>query len=204
MRMRLVACVLLIWPVVGRADVVFPRDKTAHVVASPQTPLEQRILDRLTNYMERVLRQAPEVAASLDKVPAGAPAILLTSKESPIPLPISLPTHSPESYGLATTEADGHAIVACAGVSDRGLKRAVQRAIIESRQEAAALVFPAVKRSESPWIPHREWTVCPWTPLFVRGRFVNPDADRRMDITRYGQRQLADYAEMLDWFGFSG
>ena len=72
------------------------------------------------------------------------------------------------------------------------------------RQDATSLVFPEMKRIESPWIPHREWTVCPWTPLQVRGVFANPNADRRLDITLYGEQQLADYAEMLDWFGYSG
>ena len=38
----------------------------------------------------------------------------------------------------------------------------------------------------------------------VRGVFANPNADRRLDITLYGEQQLADYAEMMDWFGYSG
>jgi hypothetical protein len=204
MRMRLVACILLLAAVAGRGEVVFPRDKAAHVVASPQTTLEQRLVGRLTGYLSRVLRQPPVILASLEQAPPGTPIILLSSKESPIPLPISLPADSPESYGLVTTESRGHAVVAAVGATDRGLKRAIQRLIIESRQEPSLLVIADMKRTESPWIPHREWTVCPWTPLFVRGVFVNPQADRRMDITRYGEEQLADYAEMFDWFGYSG
>ena len=204
MRTSSLVWIILVSSVSARAEVVFPQETVAHVVASPQTPLEQRLLGRLTDYLGRVLRQPAMVVEELEQVPAAAPAILLATKESPIPLPVSLPANSPESYALVTAESQGHAVVVAVGVTDRGLKRAIQRMIIESRQKPAALVFPDVNRTVSPWIPHREWTVCPWTPLYVRGAFVNPRADRRLDITLYGDRQLADYAEMLDWFGYSG
>ena len=204
MSMRIGLLIAMLCAAPGRAEVVFPRDTTAHIVASPQNALEQRLLSRLSDYLSRVLGKPPRVTEKLEQVPATAPAIVLSSGTVRIPLPISPPAASPEGYALLTTQLDGHAVVAAIGAGDRGLKRAIQRMVIESRQEAAALVFPEMKRIESPWIPHREWTVCPWTPLQVRGVFTNPHADRRLDITLYGEQQLADYAEMLDWFGYSG
>jgi hypothetical protein len=38
----------------------------------------------------------------------------------------------------------------------------------------------------------------------VRGVFVNPYADERMNIWQYSGPQIAQYVEMYDWFGFSG
>ena len=204
MCMRMGLLIVMLYAAPGRAEVVFPRGATAHIVASPQNALQRRLLNRLSDYVSRVLRKTPRVTDTLDQVPANAPVILLSSGTGHPRLPISPPAASPEGYALLTTQLNGHAVVAAIGASDRGLKRAIQRIVIESRQEAAAMVFPEMKRIESPWIPHREWTVCPWTPLQVRGVFANPNADRRLDITLYGEQQLADYAEMLDWFGYSG
>ncbi len=202
--MKIAVSILLVCSVSLRAEMVLPRGTAAHVVATPGTPLERRVLRQLKSYLERVLGKPAVVAADLPHTPDGAPVILLVSAASPIPLPMSLPSDSPESYGVVTTQSGGHTVVAAVGAGDRGLKRAVQRLIIDSRQEAAGLIFPEAKRVASPWIPHREWTVCPWTPLHVRGVFVNPRADRRLDITHFGERQLADYAEMFDWFGYNG
>jgi hypothetical protein len=173
-------------------------------VAAPQTELEQHLLSRLSAYLTRVLIERPVVVRRLDEVRPGRPAILLSAQESPVALPFELAEQAPEAWGLATLDVQGHPLVVAVGRSDRGLKRAVQRLIIESRQERAALVVPETSRTAAAWIPHREWTVCPWTPLFVRGMFVNPHADRRLDMTLYSDRQLADYVEMMDWFGYSG
>lgn len=90
------------------------------------------------------------------------------------------------------------------GATDRRLKRAVQRLIIASRQEDGGLSFPDAALAGKPWIPQREWALCPWAPQHVRGVFLNPYADNRMDIWQSGDMQLARYVDLFDWLGFSG
>ena len=52
-------------------DVLFKRGASGYIVAAPATPLEQRVCDRLSEYMTRVLGAETKVASSLDSVPAG-------------------------------------------------------------------------------------------------------------------------------------
>jgi hypothetical protein len=47
------------------AEVRFPRGEAAHVVASPATTLEQRGVQRLTAYLDRVLGQPTVVQPDL-------------------------------------------------------------------------------------------------------------------------------------------
>ena len=75
---------------------------------------------------------------------------------------------------------------------------------MKSRQTEGGLKIPELKLAEKPWIPEREYTVVAWAPRYVRGAFVNPYADERMNVWLYSERQLATYTEMFDWFGFSG
>ena len=79
MSMRTGLLIAMLCAAPGRAEVVFPRDTTAHIVASPQNALEQRLLNRLSDYVSRVLRKPPRVTAELEQVPATAPAIVLSS-----------------------------------------------------------------------------------------------------------------------------
>lgn len=185
-------------------EIKFERGKPAHIVACPGTDLEHRLQSRLGKYLELVLDTPPVVVESLDAVPASASAVLLCGKSVPSPFEMHPPTGHPESFTLMTGEAHGHPVVVCAGASDRGLKRAIQRLIVLSQQAPDGLLIRKLDLSESPWIPRREWTVCPWTPEDVRADFFNPYADRRMNIYRYCDRRLAGYAEMFDWFGYSG
>jgi hypothetical protein len=186
------------------AAVVFPRGEPAHVVATPRSPLERRVLERLTDYLSQVTGQPAVVARSLRAVPAGQPAVLLVSPGKRAPLGLEPPGDHPEAFALATGSAQGRPVVAACGRTARGLKRAVQRLIIASRQSPEALRIPPLGLAESPWIARREWTLCPWDPLHVRGVFLNPEADRRMDIYRYSRDRLGRYVAMLDAFGFSG
>lgn len=186
------------------ANVEFPRGASAYVVAAPDTALAKRTLARLIDYLGKVLKRGAIVTATLEAVPNGAPAIILASRELEYPIPIKAPTDNPESFALRTAEAGGRRVVVAVGNTDRGLKRAVQTLIIKSRQEKTALVIPSMDLAESPWIAHREWTICPWQPQFVRGCFYDTKADQRMNIWRYDDHRLAKYVEMFDWFGFSG
>jgi hypothetical protein len=82
----------------------------------------------------------------------------------------------------------------------------VQRLIVKSRQCESGFEVPPLNISVKPWIPEREWTLCPWTPEYIYGmrRIANPFADRRMNIWLYSRLQMTDYIEMFDSFGFSG
>ncbi|MHC4441638.1 MAG: beta-N-acetylhexosaminidase family protein [Planctomycetota bacterium] len=187
--------------------VTFPRGQTAHVVVKPNNELERRMLGRLTTYLEGVLGEPATIVPSLDVIRNGTPAIILSNAKVGSPIPLDLPKDSRESFALVTERIGGRpgrSVVVAAGNSDRGLKRAIQRLIINSRQRPDGLEIPKLHISQSPWIPHREWTMCPWDPEFVRGRFRHGHTDKRLNIYLYSDRRLADYVEMLDWFGFSG
>ncbi len=188
----------------GFAAVEFPAAAAAHIVAQPQTSLEHRVTARLADYLGRVLGQPAQIVPSLAAVPTGAPAILLTSAGNELSADLAVPTASPEAFALETRRLDGHEVVVAAGRTDRGLKRAVQRLVLRSEQRAPGLVIPALQLAEQPWIPRREWTLVAWSPELVRGVFSNPYADKRMNVWLYSDRQVADYVEMFDWFGFSG
>jgi hypothetical protein len=110
----------------------------------------------------------------------------------------------PESFRIDTENSGRNPRITLIGSTDRGLKRAVQKLILKSRQIEGRLEFADMHISETPWIAEREWTICPWVPQYVRGAFVNPFADNRMNIWNYSDQQLADYVAMYDSFGFSG
>ena len=80
----------------------------------------------------------------------------------------------------------------------------MQKLVLASRQTESGLEIPDLNLSEKPWIPEREWTICVWTPRNVRGVFVNPYADNRLNIWLFSDAQWARYVETFDWFGFSG
>ena len=120
------------------------------------------------------------------------------------PLKLTPSGNSPEAFALETGKMENHVLVVAAGKTERGLKRAVQQLILKSEQAEFGLAFPELHLSESPWIPQREWTLCPWVPELVRGVYANPNADKRLNVWLYGDEQIASYVEMFDWFGFSG
>ncbi len=205
--MMLVALTLAM-PSILAADsavgVTFPRGSTAYIVASPRTALEKRITGRLGDYVHRVLGRPAKTVRSLDQVGRGANAIFLVGGDVKSPVKIASPGKHPESFALATGKVGGRQVVVARGRTERGLKRAVQRLILASLQTPDTLVIPELNLSEEPWIEHREWTICPWEPSFVRGVFHNPYADKRLNIYLYSQERMSDYVEMFDWFGFSG
>ena len=189
---------------VQHADVRFPRGKAAHLVVSPRSPLEQRIVARLNTYLEKVLGVKPAVLADLRRVPANTPAIVLLHRGQDNPLNLSVPVNHPESFALKTGAHANRPLVVLLGNTPQGLKRAVQKLVLKSRQAPHGLEIPDLELSETPWIAEREYALCPWVPQHVRGAFVNPYADNRMNIWLYSDAQLASYIEMYDWFGFSG
>jgi hypothetical protein len=138
------------------AAVLFPRGQPAHVVATPRSPLERRVLQRLTDYLSQVTGQPAVVARSLRAVPEGHPAVVLVSSGKRAPLGLKPPGDHPEAFGLATGSSQGRPVVAACGRTDRGLKRAVQRLILASNQAPEALAIPPLRLAESPWIAHRE------------------------------------------------
>jgi hypothetical protein len=185
-------------------DIVLKFDKgmPAYIVASPHTDLEKRITDRLGTYLEKVLGVSPKIVPALSLVPAKRPAIILSSKP-PSRIKNAKEETSPEAYTLSSKVLGEHNVLVASGNTTLGLKRAVQKLILKSEQ-GDALIIPDLQLSESPWILKREWTFPNWTPQFARGVFHNPHADLRPNIWLYGDKQLADYIEMLDWFGYSG
>ena len=186
------------------AAIKFRHGDTAYVVAAPRTDVERGALSALTGYLRGVLGKEPLVVAAIRQVPTGKPAIVLRRAGEASPVPADPPSGSQEAFAVSSGRATGRELVVLAGATDRGLRRAVHRLVIKSEQTGGNLDIPDLKLAEKPWIPEREWAVCPWAPQFVRGAFVNPYADPRMDIWRYSDRQLADYVDMFDWFGFSG
>ncbi len=203
-------CVLLagLWALTGFCPKAFAIEfiatQHAHIVAQPATDLERRVTAQLAGYVSQVLRAPVRIVPELAAVPEGAPAIVLSSGGRDLSPGFLIPGDSPEAFALETRSVDGREIVVAAGRTDRGLKRAVQRLVIRSEQRAPGLVIPALHVAESPWIARREWTLCAWSPELVRGVFSNPQADQRMNVWRYDERQVAAYADMFDWFGFSG
>jgi hypothetical protein len=188
----------------GLAGVLLQKGQTAHVVAAPKTELDRRTKATLTAYLEKVLGQSVLVVPSAGSVPSGVPCIVLTHRGDAAPLHVTVPTSHSESFVLQTGKATGRPLVVASGNSDRGLKRAVYRLILESRQLPQGLEIPDLALSESPWIAEREYALCPWVPQHVRGAFGNPYADNRINIWLYGDDQLARYVEMFDCFGYGG
>lgn len=186
-------------------SITFDRGKPAHVVCNVSGEQARTSIVRLTDYIGRVLAVSPRVVDSLQSVPTDVPSVVVlvgnTASESEMPKL----GPSPESFSLTTRIKDEHPVVVVHAAIEAGLRFAVQRLILISRQESDGLVIPDIESAvESPWIERREWTVCPWTPQLVRGVFVNPYADRRMDIHSYGPKQLNAYVAMMGSFGFNG
>ena len=189
-----------------KASVSFPKGQSVYLVAAgvDKDDLAQRTIGQLSDYLQKVLGHAPIQVASLHKVPKGISAIMLCAN-SKMPDGIApLASTSPEAFMLKTLEMKGHSLVLAAANSSKGMKQAIHRMVIKSRQEPDKLSFPAMDLAEAPWIPQREWTNCLWTPQFVRGIYMNPAADVRMDILRFSDEQLDTYVDMFDWFGFNG
>lgn len=188
----------------GRAAVEFRAAVPAYLVTDPATALERRVVAQLSSYMGRVLRVPAREVSRLEEVPAGAPTIVLTVAGRAHWADSEVAADSPEAFSVSTRREQGRAIVVATGRTDRGLKRAVQRLVMQSEQRAPGLVIPDLALRERPWIPKREWTLVAWSPELVRGLFHNPYADKRMNVWLYSDRQVAAYVEMFDWFGFSG
>jgi hypothetical protein len=150
------------------------------------------------------VKKPPAVVQSVAQVPGGQAAIVLGPIGEEISVPAVPPANSPEAFAIASGTSKGRHIIVVAGATDRGVSRGVQRLVLRSRQASGGLEFPDLNVAEKPWIAEREWALCPWVPRHVRGVFVNPYADNRMDIFRYSDGQLANYVAMYDWFGFSG
>ena len=202
---RLALALFLACSVPCLGSITFNRDKPAHVVCPAPGEQARASVARLTDYMGRVLAVPVRVVGSLQSVPANAPAVVVLAGDAASEPGLPKLGPSPESFSLTTRKKDGHPVVVVHAATEAGLPFAVQRLILRSRQESEGLVIPDIESTvESPWIERRQWTVCPWTPHLVRGVFVNPYADRRMDIHSYGPEQLNDYVAMMGSFGFNG
>jgi hypothetical protein len=175
----------------------FSSGTTPYIVASPKTELQKRITNRLADYLSKVLTKPAKVVSAISNVPKGSPAVVLAIK-------LASAGTSKEGFTLETRKSLGYSTVLATGNTELGLKHAVQRLIIKSEQRSPGLVIPALQLSEQPWIQQREWTLCPWDPAFVRGVFLNPNADKRNNVWLYSDKQIVDYADMFDSFSFSG
>ena len=176
----------------------------AHLVVSPKSELDRYSAGQLAAYFTAVLGKPAVVVDSLNRVPARRPAILLVHTGDKMPVRVAPPEGSPEAFAIASGVVGGRQVLVVAGATDQGLKRAIYRVILTSRQLGGGLQIPEGKTAEKPWIPEREYAICPWVPQHVRGAFVNPNADNRLDLWRYSKDQLANYVAMFDRFGFSG
>jgi hypothetical protein len=202
---RLALIITLACSVPCLGDTAFDRDHPAHVVCAVPGEQARASIAWLTNYLGRVLAVPPEVVESLQSVPAEAPAVVLLVGETAGEPGLPKLGPSPESFSLSSRTREGNPLIIVHAATESGLRYALQRLILKSRQETGGLVVPDLGDTvESPWIEHREWTVCPWGPQLVRGVFVNPYADRRMEIRSYGPEQLDAYVAMMGAFGFNG
>jgi len=197
-------CLIVIPAQTAFAGVRFPKGEASYIVATRKSELDRRVTGMLEEYLEQVLGKRAQVVATLGSVPSDARCIVLSNRGETNPLHLTPPAGHDEGFALQTGELNGRPVVVAAANSDRGLKRAVQRLILKSHQRPAGLEVPDLAVSETPWIPEREYALCPWVPQQVRGAFVNPFADNRMNIWLYEDEQLARYVEMFDWFGYSG
>lgn len=201
--LRLIAAFLLAAASIDAA-VHYVHGQVAYIVNRPQSALSRHVLADLTRYIMEVLAKPPVVVSSLARVPAGQAAIIIGVAGEPLPLQAMPPAGSGEAFAIASATVQGRQLIVISGASDRGVKRGVQRLVLRSRQVSGGLEFPDLNLAEKPWIAEREWALCGWAPKHVRGVFANPHADNRMNVFLYSDRQLADYASMYDWFGFSG
>lgn len=185
-------------------QIQFLSGQTAYIVTTPKTKLELRIISRLSDYLSMVLKKAPKIVSNINTVPEGSAAIILNDAFSKTYSSTTSSNNSPEAFTLDTRIVHSHAVVVASGNTELGLKRAVQKLILKSEQRGGGLIIPELHIAESPWIPQREWALCAWDPSFVRGSFSNPNVDKRLNVWLYSDKQIDNYVEMFDWFGFSG
>ena len=209
----LVACVIVCYSLQpafaatspGRNDtsetkaLLFSTGKPAYIVATPKTDVEKRFTARLADYFTKVLRTPAKLVSQVSAVPRGLPVIILSSASKK-----ATGSSSPEAFTISTSRANTRPVIYANGNTELGLKHAIQYLILKSEQRSPGLVIQPINISEAPWIPKREWTLCPWAPELVRGAFNNPNADKRLNVWLYGDQQIADYVNMFDAFGFSG
>lgn len=188
----------------SNAQVKFQTGKPVYIVSVPNSTLENRITNQLSEYVSRVVGQPSKIVEGISLVPAKSPVILLAPSNSKSFMGLSSPEKSRESFAIETRIIGKHPAVVLIGNTELGLKRAIQKLIIKSEQAAQGLLIPELHLSESPWIPKREFTLANWTPQFPRGVFYNPNADNRGNIWLYNDAQILNYVTMCDWFGFSG
>ena len=184
--------------------VSFPKGRSPYVVAVPKCDLDKRVVSWLTSYLKKVLKEEPQIVGELSRVPGTEPAIILARSDEVSIEGLAVPAGSAEAFALASGDMGKHQVVVALGKEAQGLKRAVQKLVVRSRQTAAGLEFPLLNLAERPWIPEREYALCCWVPRYSPGAFVNPYADERMNVLLYGKQQRDAYIDMFDWFGFSG
>lgn len=182
--------------------VSFSRGSSAYIVAGSKTPLAKKIVGRLSDYISSVTHKPAIIVSSIDKVPSKNSVIILSSGSSASQK--NAPNTSPEAFTITTKNINGHKAIVVNGVTDLAIKQGVQRVIIKSQQLPNSLFIPELNVSEAPWIPQREWTLCPWSPDQPRGVFTNPNADKRINVWLYSDQQIKDYVDMFNSFGFSG
>jgi hypothetical protein len=182
-------------------NIIFPKGETAYIVFEATTPLERRVIGFLSSYLEQVLLKPVKIVSLLKNVPPKSPVIMIRKNYGGA---YSKKDNHPESFMLQSNITNQRKMIVVEGLSEKGIKRAVQKLIIQSEQRSDGLCFKEMNMISTPWISKREWTLCPWAPDIVRRSFTNTNADKRNNIWLYGQTQLSAYVDMFDWFGFSG
>ena len=57
---------------------------------------------------------------------------------------------------------------------------------------------------KTPWIPLREYNICCWGPVNVRGQMTNENASLFSDIYKFTDEQIDAYVKMMGECGFNG
>ncbi|HRE05318.1 MAG TPA: hypothetical protein PKX00_06895, partial [Opitutaceae bacterium] len=103
----------------GWAAVEFPARQPAYLVTTPASALEERVVGQLSSYVGRVLGEPARRVATLEQVPHGAPAIVLTLAGRGPWADAQVPADSPEAFSLATRRELGRSLVVATGRTDR-------------------------------------------------------------------------------------
>lgn len=173
------------------------------IVNTSDSPLTKAIIVRLAEYLELCLGARPKILSSAPA--SGSEPLIIVgtadiARRYRVPLP---PSDSEEAFSLATI-ATPRFIVVVSGTTDRGIKRAIQKLILLTRQQGQELLVPHTNLSTKPWKSMREYTLANWKPDDVRTKFTNRLADKRVDVFRMGDVQVGRYVQMMDDLGFSG
>ena len=128
----MIVILLLLIPALLAAEVRFPHGRSVRIAADTSTEIKRQNIAMLSQYVQRVTGSDPRITRT---APHAASIVLALKTGSGTSL---------EGFSIAT----GPSGVTLTAATDRGLRRAVQRLIVLSRQEAGDLVIPDLTISQ--------------------------------------------------------